>query len=499
MRNGFSDKRSASRRDFLRQVTQGVAALALLGGVSVAQDKRKANVLFIISDDLCTALSGYGHPQCKTPNLDRLAKRGVQFERAYTQNPVCGPARAAIMTGLYPASIGATGNRQSDFRSRYPDILTMPQVFRRDGYYTARVSKIYHMGIPGDILEGTAGLDDPLSWDEAVNIKGPEQYAEGEKEDLCPKVTHQGVDFVKVEAEGDDLVHADGMATEAALKMLRAHKDEPFFLAVGMVRPHVPLVAPKGYFAPYPPTQMKLADVPEGDLDDVPKAAQSQTNAVKYGMSEEQQRKTLGAYYASVTYMDAQVGKLLDEVDMLGLADDTIIVFTSDHGYNLGQHTCWQKNSLFEDAVRVPLIIAAPGLGKKGAKSYRVVEHIGLYPTLAALCGLDVPDDLHGRSFAPLVIDPDDEAFAGQAAYTVARGRGESLRTERWRYNLWNDGRLGVELYDHEEDPAEFRNLAADSKYADVVAELDKRLKRHRDRAALRRRGAESTLRRGVG
>ena len=497
MQNGLTGKRSVSRRSFLRRMTQGAAALALLGGVSVAQGKRKPNVLFIISDDLCTALSGYGHPQCRTPNLDRLARRGVQFERAYTQNPVCGPARAAIMTGLYPDSIGATGNKKSDFRNRYPDLVTMPQVFRRNGYYTARVSKIYHMGIPGDILEGTAGLDDPLSWDETVNIKAPEQNAEGEKEDLSPKVTHQGVDFVKVEAEGDDLVHADGMATEAALHMLRAHKDETFFLAVGMVRPHVPLVAPKDYFAPYPPAQMKLASVPEGDLDDVPRAAQSQTNAVKYGMSEEQQRKTLGAYYASIAYMDAQVGKLLDEVDTLGLADNTIVVFTSDHGYNLGQHTCWQKNSIFEDAVRVPLIIAAPGIGKQGAKSHRVVEHIGLYPTLTALCGLEAPDDLHGRSFAPLVVDPTDEAFAGQAAYSVVRGNGESLRTERWRYNRWFRGRQGVELYDHDADPDEFHNLAADPKYANTVAQLDKRLQIHADRAALRQ-PTKSTLRKDV-
>ena len=494
------DSYMTSRRDFLGKIASGAAALGGLGlahRALAAEGTRKTNVLFIISDDLCTALSGYGHPQCKTPNLDRLAKRGVQFERAYSQFPLCGPARAAIMTGLYPASIGATGNRQSDFRNRHADIVTMPQLFRQNGYYTARVSKIYHMGVPGDILEGAPGLDDPLSWDKAINIKGPEQYADGVREDLCPKVTHQGVDFVKIEALGGDLVHADGMTADTAVKLLREHKEESFFLAVGMVRPHVPLVAPKGYFDPYPADRMKIPEMPEGDLDDVPKAAQTQTNDVKYGMSEEQQRKTLGAYYASVAYMDAQAGKILDELERLDLAGNTIVVFTSDHGYNLGQHTCWQKLSLFEDTVRVPLIIAAPGLGLQGAKSCRVVEHIGLYPTLAALCGLDAPDYLHGRSFAPLMRNPDDEAFAENAAYTISRNNGESLRTARWHYNLWDDGKAGVELYDQERDPNEFHNLADDPRHAELRSALDKRLKTCRANAMHYRRkdGPRSSVR----
>lgn len=476
-----------TRRNFLRTLTVSAAACAGMPwarGAVETGSRRKLNVLCIVSDDLCTALSGYGHPQCHTPNLDRLARRGVQFERAYTQYPVCGPARAALMTGLYPAATGCVSNGQSDFRNRFPDIITMPQLFRQNGYYTARVSKIFHMGIPGDILEGTSGIDDPQAWDEAINIKGPEQYAPGLKEDLCPKVTHQGVDFVKVEAEGGDLVHADGMTAERALELLRAHKDEPFFLAVGMVRPHVPLVAPEPYFEPYPPDKMRRPEVPEGDLDDVPEAAQTQTNAVKYGMSEEQQRKTLGAYYASVSYMDAQVGKLLDEVDRLGLAENTICIFTSDHGYNLGQHTCWQKLSLFEDSVRVPLIIAAPGFGLENRKSYRVVEHIDLYPTLAEICGLDAPDYLHGNSFAELLRDPEADRFADADAYTITRAGGESLRTARWRYNLWKDGKEGAELYDHDNDPEEFNNLAEHPDFAEVRANLDARLKAARARAA---------------
>jgi arylsulfatase A-like enzyme len=388
------------------------------------------------------------------------------------------------MTGLYPAATGCLSNGRSDFRTRFPDIVTMPQLFRQNGYYSARVSKIFHMGVPGDILEGSPGLDDPLAWDKAVNIKGPEQNAPGLKEDLCPKVTHQGVDFVKVEAEGGDLVHADGMAAERAVELLRQHKDAPFFLAVGMVRPHVPLVAPQSYFQPYPAAEMKRPFVPEDDLEDVPKAAQTQTNAVKYGMSEEQQRKTLGAYYASVAYMDAQVGKLLDEVDRLGLTENTAVIFTSDHGYNLGQHTCWQKLSLFEDSVRVPLIIAAPGIGEAGSKCFRVVEHIDVYPTLAEICGLAAPEYLHGDSFAELLRNPEAEAFRDKAAYTITRNGGESLRTPRWRYNLWKQGNAGVELYDHENDPHEFNNLADNPDFAEIRDQLSARLQAARERAS---------------
>ena len=473
------------RRDFLGRMGVGAVALTGLGMApgAYSEGAKKTNVLLLMSDDLCTALSGYGHPQCHTPNLDRIAARGVQFERAYCQFPLCGPSRASIMTGLYPLALGAVGNRQSDFRNRHADVVTLPQLFRQNGYYSARVGKIYHMGVPGDILEGGPGLDDPLSWDEAVNVKGPEQFAPGAMEDLSPKAKHQGSDFIKVEADGDDLVHADGMTAATAVRILRERKDEPFFLAVGMVRPHVPLAAPSSYFTPYPPQEMKLAEVPEDDLDDVPKVAQFQANAVKFGMNEEQQRKVLGAYYASVAYMDAQVGKVLDELERLGLTENTIVVFTSDHGYNLGQHTFWQKQSLFEDAVRVPFLIAAPGVGKPDQKSKRVIELTGLYPTLAELCGLKLSTTIHGESFAELLRNPGEESFSENAAYTAARNSGESICTARWRYTLWKDGRGGVELYDHDQDPGEFTNLAENPKYASVMEELGKRLRAARERA----------------
>jgi len=480
-----------TRREFLRRLGCVASACTATGlARSVLAEQRptsRPNVLFIISDDLCTALGGYRHPQCKTPNLDRLAARGVLFEKAYCQYPVCGPSRASIMCGQYPKALGTMSNGQgSAFRKRYPDLVTMPQLFRRHGYHAARVSKIYHMGIPGDILKGTPGVDDPASWDQTVNIKGPEQYAPGKKEDLSPKVQHQGVDFVRVEAEGDDLVHADGMAARHAIRLLGELRGKPFFLAVGMVRPHVPLAAPKAYFTPYPADAMKLAEVPAGDLADVPKAAQTQTNAVKYGMDAPQQRKTLSAYYACVSYMDAQVGKVLDELERLKLTEKTVIVFTSDHGYNLGQHTCWQKLSLWEDAVRSPLIISAPGArasAARGGRCAKVVELIDLHPTLADLCGLQPPAGLPGTSLRPLVEDPSGKAWKDKVAYTVTRGGGESLRAGRWRYSVWQDGKAGVELYDHDRDPGEFTNLATDPRHRQTVEELERQLVEARGRA----------------
>lgn len=479
--------KTCSRRIFLKLSGLSLLSLAAvrqpcLGMAKKLPAQKQPNVLFVISDDLCVCMSGYKHPQCKTPNLDRLASRGVSFDNAYCQYPVCGPSRASIMTGQYPNAIGTLTNRTSGFRENHPDLITLPQFFKKQGYYSARVSKIYHMGIPGNILTGSSGIDDPLSWDEAINIKAPEQNAAGLKEDLCPKIKSSGVDFVKVEADGNDLVHADGMAAEKAIELLGKLKDKKFFLAVGMVRPHVPLVAPKSYFKPYAPKDMKLAEKRKNDLKDVPRTAQTQTNVVKYGMDTEQQRKTLSAYYASVSYMDAQVGKVLDELERLGLDKKTVVVFTSDHGYNLGQHTSWQKLSLWEDSVRCPLIISAPGKTRT-KRSDKIVEQLDIYPTIVDLCGFAPPANLPGTSLRPLVEYPETKQWKDKSAYTISKPNGQSLRTKKWRYNLWNNGKDGVELYDHENDPGEFTNLAKDKKYRDVIKSLNVQMKKAQKKA----------------
>ena len=454
-------------------LTNALACLWWLGFAGITWGQ-SPNVLFIISDDLtATALGSYGNPVVQTPNLDALAAAGVQFNHAYSQYPVCGPSRASMMTGIHPTALGATANGSSNFRSRHPGLVTLPQHFRQNGYTTARVSKIYHMGVPGDILNGTPGLDDPLSWDTTFNITGPEQTAAGFYEDLSPGNLGQGADFVKIESTEGDLAHADGMATTQAISLLGqlSGQDRPFFLAVGMVRPHVPLVAPEPYFAPYPHEDIVLPFVPTDDLDDLPSAATTQANHRKYLMNEEQQKKAVAAYYASVSYMDAQVGRLMDTLDQLEIRDDTIVVFTSDHGYNLGEHTMWQKLSLFEDTVRVPLIVADPA-GAQGSTA-GLVEMTDLYPTLAELAGVpvqDLPHGIHGESFAELVHDPQSTTWANETTYTITQGGAESIRTPRYRFNRWQDGSL--ELYDQVNDPQEFTNLAQDPSFAAVVTSL---------------------------
>ncbi len=459
-----------------------VGCLSTEGWAQDAANDRpaKPNVLFIISDDLNTALSGFGHAQCKTPNLDKLADRGVCFGNMHCQYPVCGSSRASIMSGLYPYTNHTLAN-EGTLRESMPDVVTMSQMFRNNGYYAARVSKIYHMRIPSSILAGTTEHDDPLSWDEAINIKGPEQHAAGEAVKWSPKDTGAQT-FRSVSAEGDDSVHADGMAADQAIELLGKMKDKPFFLAVGFVRPHVPLVAPKKYFDLYNREEMIAPEVPANDLDDVPKIIRKYKEAAShYGVTPELHKGLLQAYYASVSYMDAQAGRVLAALEENGLADNTIVVFTSDHGYLLGHHNKFQKQHLFEESTRVPFIVSVPWLDKQhGNTSHKITELIDLYPTLAELAGLTPPAGLHGTSLLPLLNDTDSTAWTKQQAFTISRSGGESLRTDQWRFTQWGFGKSGYELYDLKNDPGEFTNQANNPEYAASLKQMQKQLEQKR-------------------
>jgi arylsulfatase A-like enzyme len=352
------------------------------------------------------------------------------------------------------------------------------------------VSKIYHMGIPGGVEVGEPGGDDPASWDWTYNILGPETHSPGKLELLSPKRAHYGSNFARVIVPDElEATQTDVLAARQAVAILenrkRAAAGQPFFLAVGFVRPHVPLVAPKRLFDQYPPDRIELPAVPPGDLSDVPKPAAAMENAGRYGMDERQQRQAVAGYYASVSFMDEQVGKLLEALDRLDLRRDTVVIFTSDHGYNLGEHHCWQKLSLFEESARVPLLISAPGFGRSAGKAARgVVELVDLYPTVADLVGLreKAPAVLQGTSLRPLLEDPGGRGWAKPYAYTVTHQRGESVRTPRWRYNRW--GEQGEELYDHDADPREFTNLARDPAHAGTLAELRASLEQARRRSS---------------
>jgi iduronate 2-sulfatase len=443
-----------------------------------AAQKRPMNVLFISSDDLNNDLGCYGNTLVKSPNIDRLAARGVTFNRAYCQFPLCSPSRVSLMTGLRP-DVTKIYNLQTNFRTQtLPYVVTLPQLYRQNGYYVARVGKLYHYGVPGQI--GTNGLDDPKSWDEAFNPRGRDKEEEDKLVNLTPK-RGLGSALCWLAAEGTDEEQTDGMTATQVIKLMEQHRDKPFFIGAGFYRPHCPYVAPKKYFDMYPLDKIKLPQVPADDLADVPAVAPF-SRPSNWGLSEPQLKEAIQAYYASVTFMDAQVGRLLDALDRLGIADNTIIIFWSDHGYALGQHGQWMKMHLFESSARVPLIVSVPQMSANGKSSDRVVELLDLYPTLAEVAGFKAPPNLAGKSLKPLLADPkaawDKPGAYTQVTRTANRKQimGRSIRTERYRYTEWDAGKSGVELYDHQNDPDEFTNLAKRDEMKGTMAELQKLL-----------------------
>ena len=445
-------------------------------------EERKPNIILLMSDDLNSALSGFGHPQCKTPRLDALAKRGVRFENMHCQYPVCGSSRASLMTGLYPYTNGMLGNG-GNLRKNLPNVVTLSQLFRNNGYRAGRVSKIYHMGIPFEIIAGTADHDDAPSWDETVNIKASEQNAPGKRTEWSPK-DKSSQTFTGVEASTGDLEHADGMAADAAIGFLKQNKDKPFFLGCGFVRPHVPLVAPSKYFDRYDRDTMVVPEVPRGDLDDVPKIIRNYKSIDRYGVTPELHKGLLEAYYASISYMDEQVGRVLEALDELGLRENTIVIFSSDHGYLLGHHHKFQKQHLFEESTRVPFILSVPWITTShGHASNQITELVDLYPTLAELAGLTPPINLQGQSLLPLLKNPTTKEWAKDLALSISRSGAESIRTSEWRFTHWGFGAKGEELYDLKNDPSEFTNLAKDPNYIDRLNQLKARLETKRKAA----------------
>ena len=453
-------------------------SLAFLTFLSICSlnARDKLNVLFIISDDLtATALGCYGNKLCQTPNIDRLASKGTRFTRAYCQATICGPSRASLMFGYYPYASKATGYT-SGRKEVGAGKDSWAQHFKKNGYHSARISKIFHMGVPPDITKGSDGADDPESWNEAYNSKGPETNIPGRSEQLSnnpgglKKGTGSSQSFNVVEAEGDDLAHSDGKTVQKAVELLHKYKDmeKPFFLAVGFVRPHVPLVAPKKYFTPYPLGKIALPPKIPGDQDDIPENPANRRTTANYQMDLNQQKGTLRAYYASVSFVDVLVGKILTVLEKTGQRDNTIVIFTSDHGYHLGEHDLWQKVSIHEESAKVPLIISVPG--KKPAVCHSLSELIDLYPTVSRLCDLEIPENIQGKDISGMLDDP--AVKVRDAA--LSSGKGRLLRTEKWA--LLDYGKNG-ELYDMEKDPKQYDNLFDDPDHADTLASLKENLK----------------------
>lgn len=441
--------------------------------VSRAEAEPSKNILFIISDDLrANVLRCYGDHTSDTPNIDRLAARGVVFERAYCQGTVCGPSRASLMRGRY------VGNRG----------FTLGEHLIGQGRATARVGKIFHMRVPGDIIAGSDGEDVAACWTQRFNAPGLEAHTPGDYACLNQNIFTTALEgrqstgdphrpFVTVSYEGDGSDQPDAKAATKAVELLREFKaaDQNFLLAVGFVRPHYPMVAPRQYFDLYPHNQMTLPHVPDGDLDDIPPAGISGSNSRKNGLAEypENQQRMWSGYRASVTFMDAQLGRVLDELDRLGLAETTAIVFTSDHGYHLGDHTFWQKSNLHEQVIRVPLIIAAPNVVPSRSRS--LAQLVDLFPTVCELTGAPVPGSVEGKSLVPVLRDP--RATVNDSAFSYVMGGHHSLRTDRWAYMRYADG--AEELYDMDADPGQHDNLAQHVAHSKTLAQLRQQLEMH--------------------
>ena len=466
-----------------RRTAVGIACVA---GCVLAQATIQAavgnaapkNVLFLVADDLNTRLGCYGDPHAKTPNLDRLAKRGVRFERAYCAFPLCGPSRNSLLTGLYPNANGVLANGQI-FRQTIPAQPSLPQAFRRQGYFAGRIGKLYHYNVPASI--GTDGHDDPASWELELNPAGVDRLEEQPM--ITSLVRGQfGATLSWHASPSPDEQHTDGMMARDAewvLERLARQRERPFFLAVGFFRPHTPFVAPKTpYFDAYPEAGMPVVQGVKDDQADIPAPALASAKPEEDAMSDTQRRQVVQAYYASISFMDAQVGRVLDALDRLGLADSTAIVFTSDHGYHLGEHGLWQKRSLFEESARVPLLVVAPGVSQSNATVDTPVSLIDLFPTLAELCGIAAPDNLQGQSLVPMLRDPSLNGRGWAITQAAHRGvSGYSLRTSRWRYTEWAEGAQGRELYDHDTDPNELTNLASDPAHAKTIEDLSVQLR----------------------
>lgn len=457
----------------------------------------KPNVLFIMSDDLNTALSGYGHPECRTPNLDEFAKSGVSFTRTFCQFPLCAPSRASIMSGQYPLKNGVTGNGGKVAANR----VTLPCHFANHGYWTARVSKIYHMGIPGDIITGGYGGDHEQSWGERYNIAALETLTPGRVQNITepdapavypaertkwrtalvngekykmPKAARGDYAVVEVENHDGHLL-ADTMAADKAIELLRGRADrpEPFFLAVGFVRPHFPFVSTTRTIGQYQADQLAVPRFPTDDHSDMP------ANAIgkRQDFEDAATQKLRRGYYGAIGFMDQQVGRLLAELDRLKMRENTIVVFVSDHGYLLGEHQMWKKSILWEEAIRVPLIISLPG-GKRAVKCHHPVELLDLYPTLTELAGLPPDPDVQGQSLMPLLDDSQAELPRTDALIQVSRGFG--LRSGPWAYMWYPPSKKqraeGSMLYDMKNDPQQFTNLAGHPEFSSIKERLHDRL-----------------------
>jgi len=425
-------------------------------GVSGSPSARPPNVLFIAVDDLNDWIQPLGgHPDARTPNLDRLAERGVLFTRAYCSAPACNPSRASLLSGVHPTTSGVYHN-QSPWRRAMADLTTLPRWYRKHGYHVAGGGKIFH---------GTS--NDPDAWDEYVR-QSRDPLPEDRPLNGIPQAAH--FDWGPIDVPEESM--GDRKIADWAARFLSEPREKPFFLAVGFYRPHLPWHVPREWFRDFAPESVKLPEVKEGDLDDVPAAGKAFARRGDHRrvVERDQWRKAVASYLASMRFVDAMIGRVIDALDSGPHASRTIVVLWGDHGWHLGEKEHWRKFALWEEATRVPLMVVAPGVTKEKSRSARTVSLLDLYPTLVELCDLPRPEWLEGRSLVPLLSNPTSE---WDRPVVTTHGLGNhAVRSERYRLIRYADG--SEELYDHEKDPREWTNIASLPESKEIIEKLER-------------------------
>jgi len=476
--------------------------LTSLSSLHAADKPKKLNVLFIAADDLRPQFNCYGHSEMITPNIDALAARGMVFERAYCQAAVCRASRASLLTGLRPDSteIWSNGSRHKHFRDHLPNIITLPQQFKNHGYRTQAFGKIYH----GAFVVRNK-WNDPKSWSDPAWLNEPRYYYTEEgvrvaREVFARKtkakdakiddwVNHFVLGLSHEAPDVDDDVLQDGQIALQGIAALRKLKDEPFFLALGFLKPHLPFIAPKKYWDMYPPEKVVVAQNRDAPRDAPLFASTSWGHPRTYTdfpdkgePSEELVLELTRGYAACVTYVDAQIGRVLAELDRLGLRDNTIVILWGDHGWHIGENHIWGKATNFELSTHAPLILSDPRMKATGKKTAALVEFVDIYPTLCELANLPLPNFLEGTSFAPLLDEPNKPwKTAAFSQYPNKSHMGRSMRTDRYRFTRWEKtGKPktigGLELYDHKNDPQENINIANLPENVELVKKLTSQL-----------------------
>jgi iduronate 2-sulfatase len=469
--------------------------LALLSLTPLLHASDKPNVLFICVDDLKPLLGCYGDKSAKSPNVDRLAARGIRFDMAFCNQAVCAPSRNSLLTGLRPPTIGIY-DLGTNFRNSRPDAVTLPQYFKQNGWHTEAMGKIFHVG--------HGNHEDPASWSEPHWQANVVAYALGDSKAEAGLTREEALFSNKPaaalpkgaayeSADVPDNAYPDGQVADEAIKRLQAAKtkpEQPFFIAVGFVKPHLPFCAPKKYWDMYDPSTFYLPDrttPPDGAPAYAPTSSGELHNYKgipdQRVLPDDLTRTLIHGYHAAMSYMDAQLGRVLDEFDKSGLGKNTIVVLWGDHGWHLGDHGMWCKHTNYEEAARIPLLVIAPGVTAAGSHTSQMVESVDIYPTLCELAGLPAPAGLDGRSFTATLRDP-AAATKDHIMHVFPRGErlGRAIRTERYRLVEWKKpgapaDTAEFELYDYEKDPGETKNLAADQ--PEVVAQLRVLLAQH--------------------